>query len=317
MTDTTPPDDAGRDQTPPVASWPLESSDPPRVGDFWLDARILATPSGIAYLAHEQAGTPAMVILLSEGAASDAAARARLSGQVNDLDIDTVIARGGQGQDDGRLAGKFRSELDDPLSTDGAPLAPWVALAYDGSPEAVHEASRILAEIDLSWLAQQGTPAGPDYELPWIDRTAPGLSRIWPLPWPGRRDRAGRTSILASWLLILLLTVVAVLIAILLFSQSPQAAPPPLPTSSPTGSPPPTGSPSPDSASPSPDSASPSPESASPSPGSASPSPGSASPSPGSASPSPGTASPSPGTGSPSGTATATAGSSPTQNSRL
>lgn len=316
MTDSTPPDDAGRDQVPPVASWPLEPSDPPRVGDFWLDARILATPSGVAYLAHEQVGVPAMLLLLSEGAASDAAARSRLSGQVNDLDIDTVVARGGQGQDDGRLAGKFRSEADDPLSTDGAPLAPWVALAFDGSPEAVQEASRILAEVDLSWLPQQGTPAGPDYELPWIDKTAPGLSRLWPLPWPGRRERAGRTSILASWLLMLLITATAVLIAILLFSQSPQAAPPPLPTSSPTGSPPPSGSPSPDSASPSPDSASPSPDSASPSPTSGSPSPsdGSASPSPsnGTGSPSPTSASP-----QPSGTETATAGGQPTQNSRL
>ena len=49
----------------------------------------------------------------------------------------------------------------------------------------------------------------------------------WPLPWPGRGDRAGWVSILASWLLMLLLAALAILIAILIFQQSPQQSPPP------------------------------------------------------------------------------------------
>src|SRR4029450_14034349 len=46
---------------------PLLPDDPPKVGEFWLDARLGATPAGIAFTAHDAANTPAMVILLSEG----------------------------------------------------------------------------------------------------------------------------------------------------------------------------------------------------------------------------------------------------------
>ena len=94
---------------------PLLPDDPPKVGDFWLDARLGATPAGIAFTAHDAANTPAMVILLSEGAAADAAARARLAGEVNRLHIDAVLARGGHGQDSGRLGRKYRSGDDDPI----------------------------------------------------------------------------------------------------------------------------------------------------------------------------------------------------------
>ncbi|WP_415121053.1 hypothetical protein [Micropruina sp.] len=250
-----------------------------------------------------------MLLLLSEGASNDAAARDRLAGVVNQLHIDTVVARGGHGQDEGRLGHKFRDENDDPVDPDDAPLAPWVALAYDGSPAAVAEASRILDEVALARLPLQGTPGGPDYRLHWIDRAGPGVARLWPLPWPGRHDRAGWVSILASWLLMLLLAALAVLIAILIFQQSPQQSPPPPvpPTSSPQSG---GGSPSPQSGSPSPQSGSPSPQSGSPSPQSGSPSPHSGSPSPQSGSPSPQSGSPSPQSGSPGA-------GQPTPNSRL
>ncbi|MDQ7991256.1 MAG: hypothetical protein AAGC63_01675 [Propionicimonas sp.] len=259
-----------------------------------------------------------MLILLSEGAAGDPAARDRLAGVVDKLHIDTVVARGGHGQSEGRLGHRSRDEDDDPVGPDEAPLAPWVALAYDASPAALAEAERVLAEVDLSRLALQGTPAGPAYRLHWIDNTRPGVSRLWPLPWPGRHDRAGWLSILASWLLMMLLAALAVLIAILIFQQSPRVSPPP--PVPPTGSPPPTngsssGSPSPQSGSPSPQSGSPSPQSGSPSP-SPSQSGQSGEPTP-TQSPSPGqspsqSGSPSPGQESPSGSV-----GSPTPNSRL
>jgi hypothetical protein len=267
----------------------------------------------VAYLAvADHATAPVMVLLLSQGAAEDPAARDRFAGQVDRLDIDTVIARGGLGQDTEPLGDKFRGETDAPQGANLVVQAPWVALAFDQTTRAVDEAKRVFAAVDLGPLPQQGTPAGPDYRLHWTDRFGPGLTRVWPLPWPGRRERGGRLTILASWLLMLLLAAVAVLIAILIFSQAPQTPPPPpIPTTSTETS---TASPPPDSASPSPSSASPSPSSASPSPSSASPSPSSASPSPSSASPSPTTASPSPsGSGSPD----ETAGGSPTPPSRL
>ena len=91
----------GPDQPPYVPVSPLLPDDPPRVDGFWLDARLSATPAGIAFTAHDEQNQPAMVLLLSEGAAADAAARARLAGEINGLHIDTVLARGGQGQDIG------------------------------------------------------------------------------------------------------------------------------------------------------------------------------------------------------------------------
>ena len=300
----------GGDQ-PYELSSPLLPTDPPKIGDFWLDSRLLASPSGITYLAHNELGTIVMLVLLSTGAAEDAAARDRLAGQVNAMHIDTVVARGGQGQNEGRLAHKFRSEDDDPVAPGQQPLAPWVALAYDGTSGASAEARRLLDEISLSRLPQQGQPSGPDYTLHWIDRIQPGLSRLWPLPWPGRHDRAGRVSIIASWLTMILIAMLAMLMAILMFSQSPQSqAPPPLPTTPPPSSSQ-AGSPPPQSGSPSPQSASPSPQSASPSSASGSPSPsGSESPSQ-SASPSPSNS------GTPSGSASPSEAGAPTTNSRL
>ena len=243
-----------------VTTYPLLGIDPAKIGDFWPSARLLATASGVAYLAYEDNATaPVMLILLAQGAADDAAARDRLAGQVDRMDIDTVIARGGLDQDRGRMGLKFRSEADDPSLGAAIVQAPWVALAFDQTPRAVNEARRILAEVDLSLYGPQGRPAGPDYRLHWTDRIAPGLTRVWPLPWPGRRERGGRLSLLAAWLLMLLLAAVAVLIAILLFSKAPEVTPPPPIPSSGSGS----GSPSPQSGSPS-QSGSGSPESGSP-----------------------------------------------------
>ncbi|HEY0240139.1 MAG TPA: hypothetical protein VGC37_16000 [Friedmanniella sp.] len=287
-------DPASLDDYVPVS--PLLPDDPPRVGGYWLDARLHASAAGTAFTAHaadSPDGQPAMVLLLSEGAAGDAAARDRLAGEVNEMHIDTVLARGGQGQDTGRLGRRFVA-ADTPVAPDARVDAPWVALAYDGSPAAAAEAQRVLDTVELAAVEPLGLPAGPDYELPWISRVRPGLARLWPLPWPGRYDRAGWRTILVSWLLMLLLATLAVLIAILIFhNQPPQSPPPPADG---TGSPPPASS-------------SPSPQSGSPSPGSASPS-GSGSPSPsGSQSGSPSPANPSPGDSGSAG--------SPTPPSRL
>ncbi|MDR0989835.1 MAG: hypothetical protein LBL92_00490 [Propionibacteriaceae bacterium] len=228
--------------TAPADSWTVETApliaiDPPKIGDFWLDARLVAAPSGVAYLAHEDGQAPAMVILLSQGAAADAAARDRLAGQVNRMHIDTVIARGGQDQDSGRLGGKFRSEDDDPTPADDTPQAPWVALAFDGSAAAVAEAERLLAEVDLDRMPQAGQAAGPEFQLPWVDQPQPSRSRLWPLPWPSRRDRGGRTTIAASFFLMLALAAAGILTAILIFSQSPPVPPqPPSPDTGQSGS---------------------------------------------------------------------------------
>jgi hypothetical protein len=222
---------------------PLLAADPPKVGEFWLDARLDATPAGIVFTAHDAANTPAMVILLSEGAAADAAARSRLAGEINALHIDIVLARGGHGQDAGRLGRKFRKGTDDPVAPDDRLVAPWAALVYDGSPAAAAQASQILDAVQIATLPPQGLPAGPDYQQYWIERVQPGLARLWPLPWPGRFDRAGWRTILVSWLLMLLLAALAVLIAILIFRNQPPQSPPPPTGSSAQSGPPQSGSP--------------------------------------------------------------------------
>jgi len=221
---------------------PLLPEDPPKVADFWLDARLTATPAGIAFTAHDADDTPVMVILLSEGAAADAAARSRFAGEINALHIDTVLARGGHGQDTGRLARKFRKE-DSPVAPDDRSAAPWAALVYDGTPATAQQATRILDAVQIETLPPQGVPSGPDYQQYWIDRVRPGLARLWPLPWPGRFDRAGWRTILVSWLLMVLLAALAVLIAILIFRNQPPQSPPPPTGSSAQSGPPQSGSP--------------------------------------------------------------------------
>lgn len=228
-----PPPSGGPEQQGFVlaAHHPLRDDDPPKVGDFWLDARLTATPAGTAFVAHEEGGDSVMLLLLSEGASRDPAARARFAGEVNAMHIDTVVARGGEDQDEGRTAVRFRSEDDDPTLAHLLPLAPWAALAFDGSLSAVREADRVLRAIDLSVVPPLSKPSGPDYRLHWIDKTGHGATRLWPLAWPARRDRASWITILVAFLIMALLSALALLMAILAFqNQPPVDAPPPIPS---------------------------------------------------------------------------------------
>lgn len=210
---------------------PLLPEDPPKVGDFWLDARLAANPAGVVYLAHRDDHAETMLIMLSAGAAADASARDRLAGEVNKLHADTVVARGGQDQAEGRLGYKFRGEDDDPVTPESKPLAPWVTLVYDGSPDALAEGRRLLTSVDLSSAPPLGAFSGPGFKLPWTGDTRVGRWRIWPLPWPGRYDRAGALPIFASWLLTLVMCGLALLIAVLIFQNAPvETPPPPVPT---------------------------------------------------------------------------------------
>lgn len=214
-------------QEPLAVQYPLEPHDPVRIGDFWLDSRLTATRAGTAFTAHEEGGDSVMLLLLGRGAAEDHAARSRFSGEINAMHIDTVVARGGYGQDEGRMAVRFRDEDDDPVLAGQKPLAPWVAMAFTGTVGSVAEAQRILHAVDLAMTVPLGNPSGPDFELHWAQQTEHGTTRLWPLPWPGRRDRAGWITFLTSWLLMLLMAALAILLAILLFQNAPQVSPPP------------------------------------------------------------------------------------------
>ena len=216
---------------PPMAAhFPLRATDPAKVGDFWLNSRVTATPAGTAFVAHEDGGDSVMVLLLSEGAAADPAARSRFSGEINAMHIDTVVARGGEGQNEGRTAVRFRSEDDDPVLHHHAPLAPWAALAFDGSLRAVQEADRVLLAVDLSAPRHSASPRVPTTGSTGSTRptTAPPANGR---SWPGRRDRAGWMTLLASFLLMVILALLALILAILVFqNQPPVNAPQPIPS---------------------------------------------------------------------------------------
>lgn len=271
---------SGLEVTPPAAD------DPARIGEFWLDGRVVTRPSGTAWLAHSGTDADAtehrvILVQLADGAAADRAARERFSGLVNRLHIDQVVVRGGQEQDEGRLGRRF-VDRDEPVDPDDLhPIAPWVALAYADDQAVVRTADALLAEVDLLDLPPTGRPSGPDFRLHWIDRDGPGHNRVWPLPWPGRHDRAGWVSILISLGLMLTLATLAVVIAMLLFNDAPPRTPPDqaqrTPQSSPSASgdetspppstPTPSPTPTPDEPTPGEPSPTPTPESPSPSPG--------------------------------------------------
>ncbi|HHV20774.1 MAG TPA: hypothetical protein GXZ30_04440 [Propionibacterium sp.] len=268
MSDPADPTSAPGSEWPGLEVTPARLDDPARIGDFWLDGRVVTRPSGVAWLAHSNApeahgaagetGVRRVILVqLAEGAAADKAARDRFSGLINRLHIDDVVVRGGQDQDEGRLGRRFQ-ERDEPVDPDDLhPLAPWVALTYADDPAIIETADALLANVDLGDLPPRGRPSGPDFHLPWIEDDNPGHNRVWPLPWPGRHDRAGWLSILASLALMLVLAALAVLIAILLFKDSPPISPPPQaqqseqqqspdPSASPTPQPPDSASPSPE-----------------------------------------------------------------------
>jgi len=77
-----------------VQPGPLLPADPAKIGDFWLDARLVATAAGVVYLGHEAGASPAMVLLLSQGAAGDAAARDKAMAAYARAEAELVAAGG-------------------------------------------------------------------------------------------------------------------------------------------------------------------------------------------------------------------------------
>ena len=145
--------------------------------------------AGVAFTAHDDQDTPAMVILLSEGAAADAAARDRLAGASTRCTSTPCSPAAGTVRTTAGSAASSAREDDDPVAPDDRLVAPWVALAYDGSPgRGGRGRAGAATRCSSPACAPQGTPSGPDFTHYWIDQVQPGLARLWPLPWPGRFD---------------------------------------------------------------------------------------------------------------------------------
>jgi hypothetical protein len=203
---------------------PLQPEDPPRVGEFWLRGRLGANAAGYLYAASDETGRGAVVAMMTEGSADDAAARDRFVYAVDDLPEDAVLAHNGSDDDD---------------------LALWVAIGPiredDGSSAASDE--RLLAErrgedvlsaVLMDRIPQLGKLRGPDFRHYWENRRRPGLFRIWPLPWPDALRPASRWALALALLTMALIMVLAVFLAWLLFRHAQPLEPQPvIPT--PTG----------------------------------------------------------------------------------
>ncbi|MEV8372528.1 hypothetical protein AB0P21_07305 [Kribbella sp. NPDC056861] len=197
---------------------PLLPEDPPRVGDFWLRARLGANAAGYLYSASDENGRDAVVAMMTEGSSDDASARDRFVIAVDDLPADVVLAHNDADDDD---------------------LALWVALGPirpdDGSSAAADEqliAERrgedVLSAVLMDKIPPIGKVRGPDFRHYWEHRRRPGLFRIWPLPWPISLRPASWLAMILSLLTMLIIMVLAILIAWLLFRNSPEVEPEPV-----------------------------------------------------------------------------------------
>ncbi|MEU4393256.1 hypothetical protein [Kribbella sp. NPDC023855] len=198
---------------------PLLPEDPPRVGDFWLRARLGANAAGYLYSASDETGRDAVVALMTEGAADDAAARDRFVTAVDELPPGVVLAHNDADDDD---------------------LALWVALGPirtdDGSSAAADEreiAERrgedVLSAVLMDRIPPMGGRVrGPDFRHYWEHRRRPGLFRIWPLPWPSALRPASWFAITMSLITMAIIMVLAILIAWLLFRNAPEVEPEPV-----------------------------------------------------------------------------------------
>jgi len=197
---------------------PLLPEDPPRVGDFWLRARLGANAAGYLYTASDDTGRDAVVAMMTEGSADDAAARDRFVTAVDELPPEVVLAHNDADDDD---------------------LALWVALGPirpdDGSSAAADEqliAERrgedVLSAVLMDRVPQLGRLRGPDFRHYWEHRRRPGLFRIWPLPWPSALRPASWLALILSLVTMAIIMVLAILIAWLLFRNSPEVEPEPV-----------------------------------------------------------------------------------------
>ncbi|MEU8222780.1 hypothetical protein [Kribbella sp. NPDC048915] len=206
------------------AALPLQPEDPPRVGAFWLRGRLGANAAGYLYAASADDGRDAVVAMMTEGSADDAAARERFVHAVDDLPEEVVLAHNDSDDDD---------------------LALWVAIGPirpdDGSSAAADErliaerrGEEILSAVLMDRVPQPGKLRGPDFRHYWENRRRPGLFRIWPLPWPSALRPASRWALGFALLTMALLMALAVVLAWWLFRNAPPLEPEPvIPT--PTG----------------------------------------------------------------------------------
>ncbi len=193
--------------SPIPAPLPLQPEDPPRVGEFWLRGRLGANAAGYLYTASDEHGRHAVVAMMTEGSADDAAARDRFVHAVDSLPEDVVLAHNDEDDDDLALWAAFGPIRED----DGS------SAAADERLLAERRGEDVLSAVLMDRIPQHGRRRGPDFRHYWEGRRRPGLFRIWPLPWPTASKPASWAAIwfaLATMLLIMALALLTRLAAV-------------------------------------------------------------------------------------------------------
>ncbi|MFD7158036.1 hypothetical protein ACFV9C_25785 [Kribbella sp. NPDC059898] len=226
MTATESPTEVQPDDRPALEipdALPLQPEDPPRVGDFWLRGRLGANAAGFLYTAATEDGRDAIVAMMTEGSADDAAARERFVHAVDELPDDAVLAHNDSDDDDLALWAAFG-----PIRADGS------SAASDERLLAERRGEDVLSAVLMDRVPQPGKLRGPDFRHYWESRRRPGLFRIWPLPWPNALRPASRWALAFALLTMAFIMALAVFLAWLLFRHAAPLEPEPvIPT--PTG----------------------------------------------------------------------------------
>ncbi|WP_405057509.1 hypothetical protein OG474_32895 [Kribbella sp. NBC_01505] len=200
------------------AALPLQPEDPPRVGEFWLRGRLGANAAGYLYTASDERGRNAVVAMMTEGSADDAAARDRFVVAVDSLPEDVVLAHNDEDDDDLALWAAFG-----PIRADDGTSA-----ATDERLLAERRGEEVLSAVLMDRIPQHGRRRGPDFRHYWENRRRPGLFRIWPLPWPTALKPASWSAIWYALATMLLIMALALFLAWQLFKDSPPLDPPPV-----------------------------------------------------------------------------------------
>ncbi|MBP2703832.1 hypothetical protein JOL79_08440 [Microbispora sp. RL4-1S] len=215
---------------------PLQYGDPPHLGPFVVQARLLTAPAGLVYLGQAPDGRVVSLAVLTSGAALDGAARDRFVTAIRE-----AHRAGGVWGWGASLLDRVRGRTSMPpvvAMDDGA--APWVAVPFvPGGPGA----ERFLDPVMVSGTLI-GRRQGPDFVPYWLGDRSPALPAPPAPPPPPVATR--RAVVLASTLLATLVLVLMTVLWLILFrggdDQSPprpapatnfQPTPPPVPSSPP------------------------------------------------------------------------------------
>ncbi len=216
-------------------SWmatPLQYGDPPRLGPFVLQARLLTAPAGLVYLGQGPDGRAVSVAVLTRGAALDAAARDRFVTAIKDAGRH----RGGRLGRSVPLIGVVRGRAETPevVAMDEG-RAPWVAVPYVPGGAG---AERFLEPVMVSGMLL-GDRQGPDFVPYWLGDRDPALPAPAP-PGPppvGTRRSVGLASALLATLVAMMIAMVWLLLVRLEGDPQPTRPLPPtvvVPTPPPT-----------------------------------------------------------------------------------